>query len=79
MLDTAEINHWFCSLWIRVINKLWKKKEIIKIDMKRTEEFKKIDYGFLLKASPGTIVGGDLFSSDALIKKHLSGKRKYVP
>lgn len=47
--------------------------------MKRTEECKKIDYGFLLKASPGTIVGGDLFSSDALIKKHLSGKRKYIP
>lgn len=38
-----------------------------------------IDREFLLKASPGTIVGGDLFSSDALIKKHLSGKRKYVP
>lgn len=36
-----------------------------------------IDHGFLLKASPGTIVGGGMFSSDALIKQHLSGKRKY--
>lgn len=75
-LNTGEINGWFCSPWIRVKNKLWEKQGNNNIWYEKNW---KTDYGFLLKASPGTIVGGDLFSSDALIKKHLAGKRKYVP